>query len=766
MKRILSRKTGRTLKQYRVQFLSMIVMIAMGVGVFTGFHMEWVSLENNLNRFFDETAQPDYYIYDDRGFSDGDLQKLRQTDFISAADRSAVLEAQVDKQEDDLLAVVVPEKPGEAELIYTEKDCVFDSEKEDGIWLSDRYAAENDLHCGDELTLSVGSIELKGKICGLVKSAEYLVCVRDKSQLMPDYSTYGFAYVSPALFRRAMGFDLPYTRISVHSELGKSEFKRRTEETLGRKLPLSAKEDTLSYNAAQSEIREGKIMSTILPPLFLGIAVLSMISSMRRLAIKEKTQIGTLKALGFRHRRIVRSYTAYPLYVAAVGIPCGVVIGFIIARIIIDPNGTMATYLDMPYWELEFPWFCYVSLALLAVFLVVVGRLSVRQLLKGTAAESLRPYVPKIKKASPAKLLLFQNAKFGTRWNLRDIARHKSRTLMTLVGIVGCMTMLVSALGLRDTMDHFFSVYCDQSLAYTARICCRDDAPVQEVEALCEKYQGDSSAAVAIEIGQKAYSLDIYDIRSEAGSEKLRFISSTGGFTQLGEDGAYICMRIADRFSLSAGDTVRVCEYGSEKQYDLHISGVIRSVDETVVISRAYAQKLGIEYRPDSVYTATDQQIEKTDHIRTVQTKQTVTNAFNNYLKLINLMIFVLLFASVVLGVVVLYNLGMMSYAERYREMATLKVLGFRDRRIGALLVQQNMWLTICGILLGAPCGAYTLNALVIQLGEDYEMQTAIYPLSYLICAVVTIGVSLAVARWIGNKNKTVSMAEAMKGAE
>ena len=131
-----------------------------------------------------------------------------------------------------------------------------------------------------------------------------------------------------------------------------------------------------------------------------------------------------------------------------------------------------------------------------------------------------------------------------------------------------------------------------------------------------------------------------------------------------------------------------------------------------------------------------------------------------------NMMVAVLIVAATVLGIVVLYNLGVMSYTERYREMATLKVVGFRNRKIGKLLISQNMWVTVIGVIVGIPAGIGTLSFLVTQLASEYEMRISVSVLSIVVSAVLTFAVSLLVSLMVARKNKKIDMVEALKGAE
>ena len=119
-----------------------------------------------------------------------------------------------------------------------------------------------------------------------------------------------------------------------------------------------------------------------------------------------------------------------------------------------------------------------------------------------------------------------------------------------------------------------------------------------------------------------------------------------------------------------------------------------------------------------------------------------------------------------ILGIVVLYNLGVMSYTERYREMATLKVIGFRNSRIGRLLISQNLWLTVLGILIGLPAGVGVLQYLLTALASEYEMKLTLGPGTYLVSILLTFGVSLIVGLMVARKNRSIDMVAALKTEE
>ena len=195
------------------------------------------------------------------------------------------------------------------------------------------------------------------------------------------------------------------------------------------------------------------------------------------------------------------------------------------------------------------------------------------------------------------------------------------------------------------------------------------------------------------------------------------------------------------------------------------MKGILRSLSESVILSDEAADRLGIPYAINTVYTR-ETGIEAGGVISSVQSKQSILQSFDKFMELMNTMILLLVVAAVVLGLVVLYNLGVMSYTERYREMATLKVVGFRDRQIGRILIGQNLWLTVLGVVIGLPAGVGVLQYLLTALASDYEMKLTLGPLTYAVSILLTFGVSLLVGWMIARRTRSIDMVEALKGVD
>lgn len=316
---MLIRKLFRTAWSYKSQFISMIIMIAIGVGIFLGFNMEWKSLEEDAFTFLEDTNYADFRLYAETGFTEEDITAVQKINGVDAATRYFSVNVTV-KDTKKSVALNVSENYTVSTMLVME-GAEYD-ESSDGIWLSDKFAKANDIAIGDTLTVTYTGIELSGEVVGLVKSGENLICVADENQLMPDYESFGFAYITPRKLENALGFAF-YPQINILSDMEKADLEQAIKDATGTTFLVTTKDEHVAYAGVLSEAEEGKTMGSILPVLFLAIAILTMVTTMHRIAANEKVQIGTLKVLGFRDKAIGKLLITQNIWLTLIGVVLG-----------------------------------------------------------------------------------------------------------------------------------------------------------------------------------------------------------------------------------------------------------------------------------------------------------------------------------------------------------------------------------------------------------------------------------------------------------
>lgn len=761
---MLFKKLLRTIWHYKAQFISMILMVMLGVGVFVGFQGEWYSIEKDTHYFYDKTGFADYRLISEQGYSIEDYEKIKKLDGVKDSSRYISIKTNETK-ENDILSLTVTSNINVSGFMIIEGNA-YDDKSIDGIWINDQYAKKNNYKIGDNITLKYGDISINGNIKGLIKSSEYLICVPDENQMMPDFNKYGYLYISPEMLKNILGFEF-YTEIHVKSDLGKKEFIDNANLALNKTNLILTKDEIASYSEAQGEATEGKTMASILPVIFLGIAILIMATTMQRLTINEKTQIGTLKALGFRDKRITRHYTLFGLFIGIIGSILGIGLGYFIAWFIFNPSGSMGTYFDLPSWNILVPWWSYLVVLGVILLMTLISYISAKNMLKGTAADALKPYTPKaMKRLKIEDSNAWRKLKFATKWNLRDLFRHKARSFMTLFGVFGCMILLVASFLMMDSMVGFVNKFYYGAMNYESEIILKDDTTNEKAFEMIDYYKTDYSSTTAISFNDEGISMDIYNVKNNY----VRFLDSDMNYLNLSSDGIYLGQRLIEEYNLKIGDTIKVSLYGTDKTYNFKIAGILRTLSKGIVMTEEYAKETSVSYKINKLYTNLKiEDINNKDfsnNISTIKSRNDVIKSFDSFMSVMYTMIGALIVLSIILGIVVLYNLGTMSYFERYRELSTLKVVGFKDKKIGKLLITQNIWLTIAGIILGFPMGVWITVILTKALASEYEMKVIFGWMTFVIPFILVFGVSLFVSFMVSKKNKNINMVEALKVPE
>lgn len=753
---MLKRKMLRTLWGYKAQMISMLLMIILGVGIFLGCNIEWYSIKINRDNFYEETGYPEYRIYKDL-VSDDDFDKIKSFSDVTYATRALTILGTVRKNNTYLMLNVI-EDSSKIKPYYIEGD-VYSASSE-GIYLSDQYANANSIKINDILDIEVEGITIHEEVKGLIKSSEYMICLKDSSQILPDFKEYAFAYLSPQSFKKYLGQAI-YNTTYVYSKMSSTDFERGILDLFGSSATVVSYLDEAGYNGSNGEIEEGKTMAFIIPTAFILIAVLTMVTTMSRIITNERIQMGVLKSLGFKRKKIARHYSLYGLFIGIIGSLIGCLLAYGIAYYIINPNGSMATYLDFPTWKLYMPWYGMLVVIALPIVLGFISYFMVNNELKGTACQTLKPRALKqVKSYSFEKTNFFKKASFSVKWNIRDILRHKVRTLLSIVGVLFSTVLIFACMGMRDTVDGFKNTLYEKNYNFENKITLNSQIDNSQALNLASQYEADYEASMSIKLGDKTVVLFIINNQNQL----LGIIDEKGKKIELLDDGVYVCERVFDD-GYKINHQIDFKLYGSKDIISSNVIGVCRSMTEAIYMTENTANKLGIKYQIRTLYT--NESISKLDsNIASITTKDELLSAYNTMMEMMDSMIWMLILASALLAVVVLYNLATLGYIEKIKELSTLKVIGFNDKGISKILVVQTIWITIIGLIIGIPLGAYLLDVVLKALAGEYEMKMYLGILSYVVGILVPSLVSLLTIWLVARKTKKIDMISALKERE
>lgn len=790
---MLKKKMFRDIKQNLSQFITIFLMVLIGVMVYVGIEAYMDGMTSAADNFYKNNNIQDLNVMGN--LSDKDLDKIKSLDNVKDAEKKLVVNA-IDKDNKDktyLLSFIDSNNISKFHIMDGEK---FDVNKK-GAWVDNFYAEKNNLKVGDTIKIKYDTFSLEEKILGLINVPDHIYDVKDESELVPNRENFGFVYLSvneipesyiKDLVMKEMKitdekiFDkyvkdfnykeyIPYNYImvDVNKKKNVTSVKEDIEDNVSNAKAIVKIEDTLSYQRYQGEIDEGASYVGIFSGLFLFIAMLSVITTMTRVVKKQKLQIGTMKALGIKNSKIVMHYVGYGFFVSL----AAAIVGIILGKYFI---GTFFLNMEMDYFEVPNGVPVVKSLSYLVALLVVmvvsfITYLTCRKELFKKPAEALRNEVPNVKVSSLnlSTKGIFKKLNFSSKWNLRDIFRNKFRTVTAVVGIVGCCMLIVCAFGMLNSMNHFIKLQFEDLYNFNYKLSLKENLKDDELKVLTDKYGDNTSETLTIEtkIGKEREANTIFV--TNAGN-LVRFQNENGEFIKVNKNnGVYVTRKLADQKNLKVGDTIKWHIYGVNKYYESKIVGLTKDPQvQNLTMTKEYLKSLDIDYKPDSLYTNTDLKgIKDIKNVSLVQDIDELKNSLESMLSMMKSMIMLIIVFAIGLGAIIIYNMGILSYSEKQYQFATLKVLGFSDKKIKKIFVQQNNWITVLSIIIGLPTGYYMTSWIFKSvIADNYDFSAYINLSTYLIAIIGTILVSTIVSRMLSKKVNKIDMVSSLKANE
>lgn len=761
----LNKKRLRDIRQNKMQFFNIFIMVFLGVFVFAGIHAYMDGMDKSADKYYKDNNFQDIWLSGEN-FSNEDLEKVKNTENVKDAERLLTINTELENKEDVTLETNFIETNNISKMYVVEGE-EFSKDKK-GVWF-DSYLAKNlDLKVGDEITVTYQNMKITEKILGLVNTPDHVYFVKDDTEIFPTHKNYGFMYLSINELPEGMPQIFNQVIIDIDNTDKLQETKADLENSIKSAIAVTDREASTSYQGYNSEIEEGTTYSSVFTFLFLFIAVLSVTTTMNRFVKKQRTQIGTLKALGFKNRKIINHYVGYGFIVSLVAS----IVGLLVGRYAL---GTFFLNMEMSYFEIPvyntvlIP-VVYILAIAVVVLITLVTYLSCRSILKESAVEALRLEIPKVKntKFDLTTKGIFKKASISTRWNLRDVGRNKGRSIMAIVGITGCTMLMLCAFGMMDTMKSYLSWEFDKISNFEYKLSLSNNYTDEQIDNITQKYGKETSQTLGIEIKNKDKK-ETNTLTVNDAPNKLKYTNHNKEYMDLKDDGIYITEKLSEKYGLQVGDEITWHIFGDDNWYTCKIIGLNRDPqNQQLNMSRKYFELLGLTYRADVVYTDEDLSNTKTiDGVDTIQSLTTLKQGMESMLETVQTMIVLLIVVSAILGFVIIYNLGILSFTEKQYQFATLKVLGFKDKQIKNIFVKQNLWLTIVGIILGLPLGFWMLDYIFKSaLGDNYDFNAYIKPTSYLYAVVGSLIVSIIVNKVLSRKVKKIDMVTSLKGNE
>lgn len=530
----------------------------------------------------------------------------------------------------------------------------------------------------------------------------------------------------------------------------------------------------------------------VFPVIFFLVAALISLTTMTRMVEEQRTQIGTLKALGYKKSAIAAKYICYAFFATLLGSVLGMLIGEkIIPYIIITAYGIMyhnvANTISIDYQ----PGFALIASAASVVCTVGATLFASGKELQETPASLMRPPAPKEGKRVLLERLTFiwKHLSFSWKSTIRNLFRYKKRLIMTVFGIAGSMGLMLVGFGIQDSISDIAAIQYRELQHYDGMVIEDSDATEEEHAELFEYMKENEQIAhcnrvqmTKISAPKGSSSVSIYLFVPESLSEFARDVTLknriTGETYELTDEGAAISEKTASLLGLKVGDMIPLKK--GDKEYKVRVAVITENYMShyLYMTPRVYEQTFG--EKPEYENIVFTMQEDCKDDLEmagsrilanpgalSISYTSSLASQVDRMLSTLDAVILVLIVSAGMLAFVVLYNLNNINITERQRELATLKVLGFYDGEVSQYVLRENVILTVLGIMFGAVFGILIHRYVITTVEVDAVMfGRNIKPLSFLYSGILTSIFSIVVNGGMHFKLKTIDMVESLKSVE
>ncbi len=824
---MLIRKMIRDFKMNFGQFFSVFLLSLLAMALFITMEGNVLSQKTAREAFHNDYNLSDVWVYGE-GFSEENLEAVRKLDFVESAQLRMAVQGTVPDC-DGAQADIFLERENLVNTPYLFSGEPFSPQDTEGVWIANAFAVRRGINVGDDFTVEYNGIKFTKKVKGLIESAEYEFrqAENDADMFLENIAVVYISYdafplreytnhlietgkitaksvaentslldetierleangMSVSDITRDMLLEaaekisdeglakiFPYTQLVIRTKDGGglSHEQDIAESLDGDYAAMVDKASVPGLARLDSELEQHQMFSYVFVIIFVGIAILVIAVSMSRMVEKQRTQIGTMNALGMKKYKVLFHYISFSLIVSAAGTILGAIIGAVwLCPIMMDmfAQWYIVPGLHSAYHPI------YAAMALIIVLICTMSAyLSCRKLLKVKPAEALRPAPPKQgRRCLFEKLPFWDKLSFTAQYDLRDISRAKLRAFMGVLGTAVGMLLMVYGIGCTELVDSMTEITFEKIFSADYQVNLSPDADIGLADALSEELDGETVMMDMIEVSK------VQDaVSSEKKKGTVTVIEGKGLYnildldnevTELTAGSIGISRKFAEDMGIKTGDAVYWHIYSENKWHEAKVGMIYRSSEtQGIAYLREDFESTGEDYVPTLLVTnknASDK--EELDFVTAVHSREELRNAYIESMEVINIMLVMMTAFSVIMIVVVLYNSGALSFGERIKEFATLKVLGLQSSQIRRLISVQNLWLSVIGVILGAPLGNVSLNAMMNSNGENFDYSLKLSFLSYIISGIIVLAVSVLVSFMFSKRIRRLDMVEVLKGVE
>ena len=785
---LLRKKNFREIKKNWKQFLAVILIAALAITLFSGLTASWKTLERRVNKLNSQGNMLDLIIYTNNADSEV-INYLEGLDSVSKVERRMTL---VGYAESRAMTIYLTEGvPSISRPVVNELT--------DGVYVDSDTALRLDLHKGDTIKVSIpNTFSLDESFLGMLDSSlnpqgnnilrsdfyfEYEIKdimyhpeATQKSSLngglismtyqmlidsLNEQIDENYNAMVSGMIKNLLQSKLVYNQIVIKSddvlEL-KNQGNSYYESSSNILLMMFDKDSLPSTIVVKNDIIQGQKLTYVFPVIFFLVSILVILTTTSQLIFRERILIGSMKAIGLKNRTIYAHYVKFSVLLCFIGGVIGLIVGPLLIPSIMGIKYDLLYSLPRVGLDMLEP----ISIVILLGMMVIAGLVSVIVNIKQihlVPAMSMRGEII-VNHSRVSKNA--RNISLSLKLAIRNILQKKSRALMVIIGLTGTTALFLAGFGITNTLNHSIDIEMNVNFPYDINISYDTSgvSPYEELISMEGLYVEEYAKIPVKAVGDNLRDTSLYIVNQNS----LIFSKEVN-------DGCIVTKKIADLAGLKEGDTVTIV-YGVLK-YELLVSSIFDSaMTQGVFVNtetgkQIYSGKTNAWIKTDLDLDQTLDAILEIEGVGSGYDRVSYRKSADDVLGTVNMITTTLKIFAALLAVVVLYNLALLNYNERQRDIATLKVLGYRQHEILMSIVIEMMILTTIGALFGLTLG-YPILKLLLTINEN-EILTYIYhikPLSYVLSFGLTFITSLLVNLFLGLRIKKIQMVESLKSVE
>lgn len=764
------------------RFISILVIVLLGVGFFAGIRAVAPDMKNTLDNYYEKTNMYDIFITSNYGIREEVEKKLEEKYNVETG---YSFDAITTKKEDYATKIISYNKEDKINTPKLIKGKM--PEKVDEVVVDNDFRSE--IKIGDKITIDSNLINNKTvTVTGYVESPLYISTERDSTNLLSgtiDYYLYmnETNIISPVKTTAYINLAAEESRFSKKYEDTVKKAKKDIRKTLqeekvtGEEWYVLDIDSNAGFYQYEQDTERIDNVAKVFPLVFFIVAVLICLTTMTRMVEEERSQIGTLKSLGYKDSAIMFKYILYATLATIIGSIIGVVIGY---RLL--PELCFEMYKNM-YRLGDIKLSYYASLTFQGMIIALLCTLGAtiytcRKTLKESPANLLRPVAPAAGKRVLLERLpiIWNHLSFSHKVTVRNVFRYKKRFLMTIIGIAGCTGLILAGFGLKDCIVKMVPHQYEEIFSYQAKIALNEEKTNETIN----KIKENKKIKDILEVQEEAVTIDNKDTNQSVTLVIPK--EDSDGFIKLQDrktnehynlnNGIIITEKLANLLEVEENDVLKFT--GTDK-YEKKIA----HITENYLFHYIYLPKS--EYQEDeynTVLVKTKNMTEKEEKefasklkeipgVSSITFTSSTRHIFDDTMDNFAYVSLILIVSAGALAFVVLYNLSSVNISERRRELATIKVLGFYDKEVYQYINRENTILTLIGILLGLGIG----NILTMYIIKTCEIDMLMFDptialASYIYAILITAAFAILVNVILYFSLKKIDMIESLKSVE